>query len=98
MEKVLPINITQHKKDLMWKATKCFVLNMAYHCHKDNNRFPIVYREAYYTRSLIYNGRPVNRKISRTYTLALFDALAHYGLAEFEKGGVETWNVDFDTG
>lgn len=95
MEQALPVgSITNHKKKLMMRVCKCFTLNMGYFCHKNNNTIPVMYRKNYYAQDIIYNCNQIKRRVSWQYTMALFDALKHYGLASFTKGEVLSWEFD----
>lgn len=67
----------------------CFIYNTAYHVGKGRNIVPITRDETIYSLPLIYNGTKINRKVSYTYSMSVFDWLHYSRRVEMIKGNIE---------
>lgn len=74
--------------DKINKAIACFVYNAVYHVSRGNYKVPITRDESVFSSPLIYNGTKINRKVSYTYSLSVFDWLHHSGRVIMVKGSV----------
>lgn len=86
--------ITKHKLDLIDKACKCFVINMANTVKKKTTKFSVTLDQNDYSIPAIYNGNNTGRKVSYTYMRILINYLTSQDDFNLFKGGVTSWEWD----
>jgi hypothetical protein len=86
--------LTKHKIDLIDKASKCFVLNIANAVKKRRTKFSVSLDQTVYSNPAIYNGNNTGRKVSYTYMKMLIHFLTSQDDFNLYKGGVTSWEWD----
>jgi hypothetical protein len=86
--------LTKHKLDLIDKACRCFVLNVASTVKKKRTKFSISLDQTVYSSPAIYNGNNTGRKVSYTYMKVLINFITSREDFNLYKGGVTSWEWD----
>lgn len=83
--------VNNHQSKLLRQAISCFVLNLSFHVNVGHREMSVTLKEQSYSKSPIYNGVEVGRKVSYSYTKQFIEWLDKVGYVHLVKGEVSRW-------
>lgn len=94
LSKFTEVKLTKHKLELIDRACKCFVINIASAVKRKHTKFSVTLDETAYSTPAIYNGNNTGRKVSYTYMKILINYITSQEDFNLVKGGVTNWQWD----